>query len=79
METNYLDILESNRLKLIDELISEYGLSKKSIAEKMQMNENTFRLKINKNFKQYKFSQKEIDSLCKVVAELGLRASLVSV
>lgn len=65
-------------LSKIKKLFEDFGISQSAVAKKMNMNENTFRLKFNDNNPQYKFridgKVDEIGDLCEVLRELGEQA-----
>jgi lambda repressor-like predicted transcriptional regulator len=73
-----MSYMELNDIK---SFVSEFGISQKVIANKMGMNENTFRLKFSNNFPQYNFivnaEVNEIDLLRKVVKDIYLKSGKI--
>ena len=62
---------ELTPLNQLLQIIDGHKLNKAHLASKIGMNNNTFKLKLNNNFPQYKLTEEEQDKLIAVLKEMA--------
>ena len=67
-----------NSLSFIKKFVFDYSISQSKIAERIGMNKNTFKLKFNDNYPNYKFKPSEILLIIRFIKEISDKAKEIS-